>query len=176
MKWQTLKSSYPFKSKWLTVRKDHVRMPLGHEMDDFYVVESPDWVNVIAITKDGQIVLERQYRHGLQQICIEIPAGSVEPSESALDAGKRELLDETGYSGGEWIPFGNYAPNASGMNNLSHTFIANGVEKIGKPCLEISEDIEVFLASKEELKELLESEQIIEADLMAPLWRYLYRI
>lgn len=60
MKWEVLKRQYLLKTKWLTVRQDHVRMPSGAEMNDYYVLEYPDWINVIAITEDGKFVIERQ--------------------------------------------------------------------------------------------------------------------
>lgn len=104
MKWEIIGSDYLLKTKWLTVRKDHVRMPSGQEMDDYYVLEYPDWINVIAITKEGKFVIERQYRHGTQSIDYELCAGTIEKGESPLGAAQRELLEETGYAGGEWEP------------------------------------------------------------------------
>lgn len=64
LKWQILNSKYLLKTKWLTVRQDYLKMPTGVEMEDYYVLEYPDWINVIAITEDGRFVIERQYRHG----------------------------------------------------------------------------------------------------------------
>ena len=81
MKWEVLNKTYLLKEKWLTVRRDHVRMPSGVEMDDYYVLEYPTWINVLAITKDGRFVLEKQYRHGTQSIDYELCAGTCEPDE-----------------------------------------------------------------------------------------------
>ena len=94
-KWIILSSDYPLKSKWLNVRKDHIRMPKGVELDDFYILEYPDWINVIAITEDGKFVLERQYRHGTQTVEYEICAGVIEKGEEPLAAAQRELFEET---------------------------------------------------------------------------------
>lgn len=174
MKWEIIKSCYPLLSKWLKVRMDHVRMPSGHEMEDFYVIESSDWVNVIAITDDNHFVLEKQYRHGIQKVCYETPAGCVDAGEDPMVAAKRELFEETGFGSGSWEYFSYTAPNASGMNNYAHTFIARGVSKIAQPYTEASEDIEVVIVSKKELLALLESHCIIEADLVAALYQYLY--
>lgn len=173
MKWKVLDSSYPFRCKWLTVRKDHVRMPSGHEMDDFYVLEYPDWVNVIAITSDGLFVIEEQYRHGLQRINYELCAGCVDCDETPLMAAQRELLEETGYSGGTWSEFMVSSPNPNSMNNLCHTFLAVGVHKTQAPMLENSEDIIVHALSRDEVIKLLNNSSIIEGIMQAPLWKYL---
>ena len=88
-KWRTLSSEYLSRESFLTVRKDRVLTDLGIDIPDFYVVEYPTWVNVIAITEEGHIIIEQQYRHGIDQICSEIPAGCCEEGEQPLDAAKR---------------------------------------------------------------------------------------
>lgn len=173
MNWEVLESSYSFLCPWLKLRKDHVRLSSGVEMDDFYVIEARDWVNIIAITEDNHFIIEEQYRHGIGRICFELPAGSVMNGENPLDTAKRELLEETGYVSDEWIPFGKYVPNASGMNNVCYTFIAKNVAKVSAPILEQSEEIKVFLVELAEIKQMLEKGSIIEAVMQAPLYRYL---
>lgn len=172
-KWNILKSEYVYKCKWITLRKDEVKMPSGYVIPDFYVLEYPHWVNVIAITSDGKILLEKQYRHGLQEYCYELPAGVVDVGEEPLIAAQRELQEETGYTGGRWSVFMKTAPNASAMNNYCYTFLADGVEPTGETALEVSEDIDTLLVTKEELVQLLENGGIIEADMVAPVWKYL---
>ena len=172
MNWETLDSEYEFKCPWISIRKDHVRMPSGIEIPDFYVSELPDWVNVIAITKEGQFIIEEQYRHGIQKICYEICAGEVESGEDPLITAKRELLEETGYSGGIWTYLGAYAPNASGANNICHSFLAEGVVKQQEQKLEETEEIRIHLVSEQELRTLLEGNQIPEGVMAAPLWKY----
>ena len=83
-KWLKLHSEYLIKNKWITVRKDCVRQSNGFEVDDYYVLEYPDWVTVIAITEDNRFVLERQYRHGSQQTCLELCGGTIEKDEQPL--------------------------------------------------------------------------------------------
>lgn len=172
MNWKILDSTYSFKCPWINVRKDHVRMPSGVEIPDFYVSELPDWVNIIAITKEGQFVIEEQYRHGIQKVCYEICAGVVEPGEDTLVAAKRELLEETGYAGGQWSYLGSYAINASGANNVCHSYLAEGVEKQTDQQLEATEDIKVHLLSEKEVRTLLDNNQIPEGVMAAPLWKY----
>ena len=170
--WKVIKSTYPFESPWLRIRMDHIRMPSGLEIPDFYVEELPDWVNVIAITKDGKFLVEEQYRHGLGRVCFELCAGAVEQGESPLDAIKRELIEETGYISNEWSVFGEYAPNTSGCNNLCYTFIATNVEKISEPKLDKTEEIKLHLLNEDEIKEMMLDGRITEAVMLAPLWRY----
>lgn len=155
------------------IRKDEVRMPSGHVIPDFYVLEYLNWVNMIAITADGKFVLERQYRHGIQEYDIELPAGVVDEGEEPLAAAQRELLEETGYAGGKWTAFMKTAPNASAMNNYCYTFLAEGVEPTGDKALEESEDIETLLVTREELVQLLENGEMLEADMAAAVWKYL---
>ena len=101
-KWKTLKSDYLIRRPWLTASRDTVELPDGRINPEFYILEYPSWVNVTAITKDGQFVMIEQYRHGLDDVFTELPAGVVDPGEEPLEAAKRELLEEAGYGGGEW--------------------------------------------------------------------------
>ena len=101
-KWKVLESEYLIRRPWLTARRDRAELPDGRINNEYYVLEYPDWVNIIAVTEDGDIVLERQYRHGLGNTCYELPCGVIEKGETPLEAAKRELLEETGYAGGQW--------------------------------------------------------------------------
>ena len=115
MDWKTLKSEYLFKRPWLTARRDTCQLPDGRINDEYYVLEYPTWVHVLALTKDGDMVIIRQYRHGLGRTCFEIVAGCVEEGEDPLVAAQRELLEETGYSGGEWSEVMQFTADALGL-------------------------------------------------------------
>lgn len=171
-KWEILESEYLIRRPWLTARRDHVRLPDGVENKEYYVLEYPDWVNVIAITVDGKFVMERQYRHGLQWTGYEICAGVCESGENPLEAAKRELWEETGFGGGEWKLQMTISANTSTMTNLCHCFVAIGVERISEQHLEATEDISVHLLTVDEVRNLLVGNEIRQALMAAPLWKY----
>ena len=171
-KWKVLDREYIIKRPWLTARRDKVELPDGRIIEEYYVLEYPDWVNVIAITKDGQFVIERQYRHGLGVNSIELPCGVMEKGETPLAAAQRELREETGYGNGKWSKLMTIAPNPGSMSNLTHCFLAVGVEKISEQLLDVTEELTVHLMSEDEIKSLLENDQIYQALMVAPLYKY----
>lgn len=172
MNWEVLDSSYPFECPWLKIRKDVVKLPNGALIPDFYVSETPNWVNVIAITKEGKFVIEEQYRHGLQQLCFELCAGIVDEGETPLTAAQRELLEETGYSGGNWKEFGMSVPNASGSTTKCYHFLATDVEYNQTPNPEQTEDIKIHIVSESDIKTMMKDGRIIESVMLTPLWKY----
>lgn len=172
MTWKKLSSEYLFTNPWLTVRRDKVLLPTGRTIDDFYVLEYPTWINVVAITTSGEMVLVRQYRHALGRTSFEIVAGVVEKGEEPLAAAQRELLEETGFGGGEWTEIMQLSANPTSMNNLSHSFLALGVERLSDQHLDETEDIEVHLFSPEEVKKMLMRGEFVQALMVAPLLKY----
>jgi len=121
-------------------------MPDGKIVEPFYVFEYSTWVNVVALTKTQEIVLVQQYRHGIQKTVLELPGGCMEPEDiSPLEAAKRELLEESGYTSDNFIETGIISPNPATHNNLIHCFLATDVELIAKIKLDETEQINVFL-------------------------------
>ena len=175
MAWETLSQEYVYKSPWLVARKDAVKLPDGRVLDDFYVLEYPEWVSVIALTEEGKMVMVEQYRYALGRVSLEIPAGTVEKNgESLLESAQRELLEETGFSGGTWEYFSCLSPSADTHTNLSHTFLATGVKRVAEQSLDPTEQIKVHLFEKRDVLEMLQKGVFFQAPLVAPLWKYFY--
>lgn len=171
--WKVLTSEYLARRPWFTVRHERLELPDGQQVPDYYVFEYPDWINITAITRDGRFVLIDQYRHGLGETDYEIPAGVSEPTDaSMLAAAQRELAEETGYGGGEWQLLTVVAPNPATQNNLTHCFLATGVERIGEQHPDPTEDLRVHLMTRREVLGLLRRNEIRQALMAAPLWRY----
>nr|WP_077195789.1 NUDIX hydrolase [Prevotella ihumii] len=172
MMWKTIDSKVIINRPWLNARCDKVQLPNGTVHDEYYVLSYPTWINVIAETKEGKIIIERQYRHGLGVVSTEICAGCVEENEEPLAAAKRELEEETGYTGGEWKEIMCVSPNPSIANNLCYCYYAKGVEHTSNVHLDRTEDIEVDLKTKEEVYEMLQVGKFIQAMMIAPLWKF----
>lgn len=171
--WKVLSSEYIAHEPWFTVRKDRVQLPNGNMIPSYYVMEYPAWICVIALTKDGRMVMERQYRHGVGRVNYELCAGVVDHTDATPEeAAKRELLEETGYGNGYWTFFLKASANPGTHNNYTYCFLATEVEKVGESHLEPTEDIAVELLKPEVVKSLLEEGKIIQGMHVASLWKY----
>lgn len=171
-KWKILESRYLIRRPWLTARVDKVELPNGVVHPEYYVLEYSTWVNIIAVTTDGRFVMVEQYRHGLGDVFTELVAGVAEKGEEPLQAARRELLEETGFGGGEWQLYTVLSANPGSMNNLTYTFLATGVEKISAQHLDETEDIAVRLLTTDEVKAMLLSDEMKQSLMAAPLWKY----
>lgn len=164
MNWKILSSEYLFSDLWFKVRKDRCQTPEGKIVDPYYVYEFPTWVTAVAITEEGKIILERQYRHALGEVCIEIPGGCVDDTDASLEeAIKRELLEETGYTFSSFEYLGKVSANPSTNNNLMHMFLAKGGKKTASQELDHNEEIEIDLVTVDELKQLIRENKIVQS-------------
>ena len=164
MKWKVLASEYLFKDwPWLTIRKDKCELPNGSIMPAFYVSEYPDWASAFALTKDNKVVMVKQYRHAIEDVCIETPGGVIETGEDPAVGIKRELLEETGYQFESVELLGKICANPSTGNNYMHMFLLRGGEKVTEQMLDETEDVEVVVYTIDEIKQLLKENKILQS-------------
>jgi ADP-ribose pyrophosphatase len=138
---KVLSSRYAFADRWLRLRSDSVLLPGGRLPSSCTVFEYPDWVDVIALTAELNIVLVDQYRHAVGQMRTEFPAGVVDNGEEPLAAIKRELLEETGYASEQWHLLGSAPVNPVLQTNRIHCFLALASHKVAEQDLDEGEAI-----------------------------------
>jgi 8-oxo-dGTP pyrophosphatase MutT (NUDIX family) len=164
MKWKTIFSEYLFRDKWFNVRREKCETPTGKIVEPYYVYEFTPWVGALALTAEGRVVLIKQYRHALGEICIEIPGGCVDETDESIEAAAhRELFEETGYQFDSIEFLGSVSPNPSTNTNLFHMFLARGGKKVANQQLDPNEEIEVMDVSIDELKSLIRGNKIVQS-------------
>jgi len=157
-----------FDGNLLHINCDTVRLPDGGQATREYVVH-PGAVMVIPVLDDGRLLMERQYRYPLQQIFVEFPAGKLDAGEDPLACGKRELLEETGYSATEWEYLGVFHPLISYSTEVIHFYLAKGLTA-GKTRLDDEEFLEVITMSLNELKAGVLENRITDSKTIAGLF------
>ena len=148
--------------------------PRNGFMVDFLRVECVDWVFTIPVTPEGDIVLVRQYRQGIDDVCIELPGGCVDPDSTDYKAdAKRELEEETGYTSNSFESLGTFHPNPGMMPVTCHVYIANNVKLNGSQTLDSGEDIEVMLVPMPRVLDMIHKGQIKHAMVISAISLYL---
>ncbi len=169
--WDVKQRRYLLERPWIKIREDHVVLPTGAEMEEFHVVEYPNWAATVCLDTNNQLVLVEQYRHGIGRSSIELPAGVIEPDEDPLVAAKRELLEETGYEAASWEYLGRCATDPSNHSNYAYLYLAQGATLAGQQRLDEEEEIEVRLCNLDRLFDMISSGEIVHGiHLTALLW------
>ncbi|NLS92940.1 MAG: NUDIX hydrolase [Planctomycetaceae bacterium] len=165
--WTRLSSRYVAEYKVTKVRTDRYRFEPRQTEADFLVCESPDWVVILPVTDDGQVVFVRQFRHGVGQVVLEIPGGLIDGEESPEEAARRELLEETGYEAASVRKVAELLPNPALNCAHCHVVLAQGCRLVRGQALDPLEQIEVVTYPLAEVGELIRSGEFNHAQAIA---------
>ena len=156
------------------MRVDHVELPNGTVIPKYWISEYRAVGQRRRADRRDEVVLIRQYRHGLEAVHFELPAGTTDPSDTSLEeAARRELLEETGYGGGRWSLLATLSANPALQNNLTYTFLAEGVMPLGEVHADPSEDMRVHLTPLAEVEAMIDDGGFVQALHTAPLMKLL---
>lgn len=145
-RWRKLGEKILTTTRIFDLRSAHYQHPVRQTEKDFYVIHSPDWVNVLALTTDHHLVLVNQFRFGVDAFSLEIPGGVMDLGESPVEAGVRELREETGYVGSEARILGSVHPNPAIQSNRCHLVLVENVKRSAELDWDPDEEIEVLTA------------------------------
>lgn len=169
--WKTITSELVFNNQWCQVRQDEVELPNGKVIEDFFVNVRPDIVLVLAVTPQREIVFVRQYRHGVSEILLELPAGSFNSqSETSQRAAARELEEETGYVAEQMIHLATLYDNPVKDTNKVYLFLAEDAQPTGTQQLDVTEDVEIILIPVEKVLERISTGEICVCGTIAALF------
>lgn len=175
-RWERLSAKKLFETPYFTLRSDTLRLPDGAIKDSYYVIERQDAVFVFPLTKEGEVVLVRQYRPPIERMELCLPAGLVDGDEAPLEAARRELREETGYGGGEWEEVVSLSSSPGLKSNWAHVFLARGVEETFPLDPDEFERIETVKAPLEKIKDLIHSGDIVSSSGVAAIMLCLEKV
>jgi ADP-ribose pyrophosphatase len=164
-RWETLATERVYSTPIFDLHRRTSAHPRRGERD-FYVLSAPGWVNIIPVTSAGEVVLVRQYRHGISDFTLEIPGGMIDPEDpDPAEAARREMREECGYDSSIIIPLGQVHPNPAIQPNFCYSFFAPDVRKVGEPSqhLDGAEETEVELVPLANIKQMIATGRITHA-------------
>jgi ADP-ribose pyrophosphatase len=161
---------------WLRLSSEHVRLPNGVEITDFYRIEMRSYVSIFALTKDHQVALVEHYKHGPGMVSLELPAGYIEEGDDPLETAKRELREETGLTGEDWLPLGRYFIDGNRGCGWNYGFLVQNVCLVGEPQLENTEVMTLHFKPLEKVYALWYAGEITNAAMLGIVGYALARV
>ena len=162
-KWKTLKSDVAYSTPIFDLhrrRSSHSRR--GER--DFFILDAPNWVNIIPLAKNGDVVMIRQWRHGISEFTLEVPGGMVDPEDpSPMHAARREMIEETGFDSNKIVQLGKVHPNPAIQGNICFSFLAENVHEVSRVVSLGDEETEVVMVPMREIPRLIASGDIMHA-------------
>ena len=175
-KWEILQRELDKNFRLFKVQKKQVRSPRTGEVREVKVIRFPPWVLVLAITPEEEVVMIRQYRHGIEEICLELPGGLVDSEDpTPAVAAQRELLEETGYQAYDFEHLGDCFPQPAVLSNECSFFLAKEAKKVQAPNPDPGEDIEVMLVPLKSIPSRIEKEEITNGMVLLAFFFYWLR-
>lgn len=170
LRWKTLSSKYIYDDRWFRARADSCQFPDGRIIEPYYIVELPDWCNVILVTKDERVILVRQYRYPIDQATYELPGGVIEKNEDPKQAAKREMEEETGYTSDDIEFLMKLSPNPAVNNNTAYFFLVRNAVPTVSTNPDLFEDLDIVSFSKEEIIEFVLGNQMHHGVQAGPMY------
>lgn len=171
--WITTTQRVEYTTNIFKVLKRNMKIESENHLATFSILDAPDWVNVIPLTPENDLVLVEQYRYGIEKPTLELPGGVCDPGETPLETSKRELLEETGFSAQEWISLGKVASNPAVLTNYTHTFLAKNCVKTASQQLDRNERIRVHTIPLDDFMNLARNGEIQHSLVMAAIAKFL---
>ena len=176
LEWEEISVEHVVQDQWIDFRKSRYRYPDGREFEPYYSYSRRDYVVIVATDEDGNYICVRQFRQGIKRVTVEFTAGGIErtdgkeygvqgdtASEQSLEAAKRELLEETGYSSDEWRFLLKVPSNATIADNYAYIYEAKNCRKVAEQSLDETEYLNTELHTKEEIEELIRGGEFAQA-------------
>lgn len=180
-RWKKLGAREVARTRIFSVESVDFQHPRRPKSQDFFVINAPDWVNVVALTPGGELVLVRQFRYGTNDFSVEIPGGIIDQGEDPLAAGMRELREETGYVGTGARLLGSVHPNPAMQNNRCHLVLVENARPEAKLDWDPDEEFEIMVRPVDEVYRLayrggITHAMVLDALLLfAPVWEKMRR-
>lgn len=143
--WEILSEVVRFSNDAVTIIGKTAKSKKTGLKKEFTVAKHPDWVHTVALTKENEVLLVKQFRHGTGEFTLELPGGKMDPGETSSVAASRELFEETGFGSGSWESLGEVPANPAANTNVVHMFLAKDVDRLSSPCPDAGEELETVV-------------------------------